>query len=93
MNKHIIFAFIMSVAITLPTMAQKPDKAFEDIVAGVKAKDRQPTVDENMNKARATLEKVLAKDANNAMANLGMAIILSYDAYSQKDYFRGWHYF
>jgi outer membrane protein assembly factor BamD (BamD/ComL family) len=93
MNKHIIFAFLMSVALTLPALAQKPDKAFEDIVAGVKAKERQPDVDNNMNKARATLEKVLAKDANNAMANLGMAVILSYDAYSQKDYFRGWHYF
>ena len=93
MNKHIIFAFLMSVAMVLPTMAQKPEKAFEDIVAGVKAKDRQPAVDENMNKARATLEKVLAKDASNAMANLGMAIVLSYDAYSQKDYFRGWHHF
>ena len=93
MNKHIILAILLSVAVSLPAVAQKPDKAFEDIVAGVKAKDRQPTVDDNMNKARATLEKILAKDANNAMANMGMAIVLSYDAYSQKDYFRGWHYF
>ena len=93
MNKRIIFAILLSAAVAMPALAQKPDKAFEDIIAGVKAKERQPDVDNNMNKARATLEKVLAKDASNAMANLGMSIILSYDAYSQKDYFRGWHYF
>lgn len=93
MNKRFIFAILLSAAVALPALAQKPDKAFEDIVAGVKAKDRQPDVDNNMNKARATLEKILAKDASNAMANMGMAIVLSYDAYSQKDYFRGWHYF
>ena len=83
----------MSAAVAFNASAQKPEKAFEDIVTAVKAKDRQPAVDENLNKARATLEKVLAKDSNNAMANLGMSIILSYDAYSQKDYFRGWRYF
>ncbi len=93
MNKRIIFTIMLSAAVVFTASAQKPEKAFEDIVAGVKAKERQPDVDNNMNKARATLEKILAKDASNAMANMGMAIILSYDAYSQKDYFRGWHYF
>ena len=69
MNKRFIFTILLSAAVAMPALAQKPDKAFEDIVAGVKAKDRQPAVDDNMNKARATLEKILSKDANNAMAN------------------------
>lgn len=91
--KRIFLAILMSAAVAYNASAQKPEKAFDDIITAVKAKDRQPVVDENMNKARATLEKVLSKDSNNAMANLGMSIILSYDAYSQKDYFRGWRYF
>ncbi len=91
--KRIFLAILMSAAVVYNASAQKPEKAFDDIITAVKAKDRQPVVDENMNKARATLEKVLSKDSNNAMANLGMSIILSYDAYSQKDYFRGWRYF
>ena len=91
--KRIFLAILMSAAVAYNASAQKPEKAFDDIITAVKAKDRQPVVDENMNKARATLEKVLSKDSNNAMANLGMSIILSYDAYSHKDYFRGWRYF
>lgn len=91
--KRIFLAILMSAAVAYNASAQKPEKAFDDIITAVKAKDRQPVVDENMNKARATLEKVLSKDSNNAMANLGMSIILSYDAYSQKDYFRSWRYF
>ena len=93
MNKRFIFAIMLTAAVAFTASAQKPEKAFEDIVTAVKAKDRQPVVDENLNKARTTLEKILAKDSNNAMANLGMSIIMSYDAYSQKDYFRSWRYF
>lgn len=93
MNKRYIFSIIIATTVSMSAMAQKPEKAFDDIITAMSAKDRQPDVDNNMDKARIALEKIILKDSTNAMANMGLAIVYSYDKYTQKDYFKGWYHF
>jgi len=72
--------------------AQKPTKVFDDVFAGMDAKN-QTDIDNNFNKARISFDKVLLKDPNNALANMGLAVVYSYDKYTLKDYFLAWQFF
>jgi len=87
-----ILTIALAFAMAFSASAQKPAKGFEDLVAGVKAKN-QTDIDANMNKAKVTFDKILLKDSTNAMANMGMAVIYAFDKYTDHDYFRSWNHF
>lgn len=92
MNKHFIYILMLLLGLSTIANAQKATKVFDDVLAAMDART-QVDIDNNMNKARINFDKILLKDSTVALANFGLAVIYSYDKYTLKDYFKGWHYF
>jgi outer membrane protein assembly factor BamD (BamD/ComL family) len=87
------YTLLLIIGLASTVIAQKPTKIFEkSIFAGMDASD-QATIDKEMDDARVDLAKVLLKDSTDAMANMGMSVIYSFDTYSRKDYYKAWAYF
>ena len=83
---------LIAIVFATTALAQKPTKVFDDVFSGMDAKN-QVDIDNNFNKARINFDKILLKDPENAMANMGQAVVYSYDKYSMKDYFKAWQHF
>ena len=47
----------------------------------------------NLDKAKVNFEKVLVKEPESRMANIGLAAVYAVDKYSGKDYFKAFAYF
>jgi len=62
------------------------------VFSGMDAKD-PATIDKEMGDAIADFMKVLSKNENDAMAQFGLSVVYSFDAYSKHDYFEAWKYF
>lgn len=83
----------MSLLISLSSLAQKPKKIYNNyLFKGMEARAKAD-IDNELGKAKVNFDKVLLKEPESAMANLGLAIVYSYDKYSDKDYFKALGYF
>ncbi|MFA6402102.1 MAG: hypothetical protein WCX31_10825 [Salinivirgaceae bacterium] len=84
-----LFILVLATAVS----AQKASKVMSNAVfSGMDAKD-QATIDKEMGDAIADFLKVLSKNENDAMAQFGLSVAYSFDAYSKHDFFEAWKYF
>lgn len=90
-KKIIILSIILCVAFI--GNAQKGEKVISKSVFAAMDSRAQEDIDENMKDAIEDLKKVLLKDKESAVANIGLSIVYSYDKYSKRDYFKAWSYF
>ena len=83
----------MSLLISCISLAQKPKKIYNNyLFKGIEARAKAD-IDNELGKAKVNFDKVLLKEPESAMANLGLAIVYSSDKYSDKDYFKALGYF
>lgn len=67
-------------------MAQSPKRIFtNNLFKGMEARTKAD-IDNELDKAKVNFEKALVKEPESALANLGLAMVYSYDKYSNKDY-------
>ncbi len=88
-----LYILIIILCFGLASMAQKPEKVLSSSVFKAMDSRAQSDIDSEMDKARQNFKKILLKEKTNAMANIGLSIVYSYDKYSKKDYFEAWKYF
>ncbi|MDE5417257.1 hypothetical protein L3049_04485 [Labilibaculum sp. DW002] len=93
MNSRKINLLIVFLLISFISIAQKSSKIYKnDLFKGMEA-SVQTDIDTGLGKAKVNFDKVLVKEPESAMANLGQAIVYSFDKYSGKDYFKALGYF
>nr|WP_319397646.1 hypothetical protein [uncultured Carboxylicivirga sp.] len=86
MNSKKINILLLSLLISFISLAQNPKRIFtSNIFKGMEA-SLTADIDNEFGKAKEDFDKILVKDPESAMANLGLAIVYSYDKYSNKDY-------
>ncbi len=87
--------YILSIILCIGFLgfAQKPEKVLSSSVFKAMDSRVQADIDSEMDKARQNFKKILLKEKNNALANIGLSIVYSYDKYSKRDYFEAWKYF
>ncbi|WP_439185038.1 hypothetical protein [Carboxylicivirga taeanensis] len=84
---------ILSLLISVVSVAQNPKRIFtSNLFKGMEARAKAD-IDSELGKAKEDFDKVLLKEPESAMANLGLAIVYSYDKYSNKDYCKALEYF
>ncbi len=93
MNARKLNILILSLLISFISVAQKPSRIYNNnLFKGMEA-SAQADIDNELAKAKVNFDKVLVKEPESAMANLGLAIVYSSDKYSDKDYFKALEYF
>jgi outer membrane protein assembly factor BamD (BamD/ComL family) len=93
MNSRKINILILSLLLSFISLAQKPEKIYNNyLFKGMEASEKAD-IDNELAKAQVNFDKVLLEEPESAMANLGLAIVYSYDEYSDKDYFKALAYF
>ncbi|NOU58859.1 hypothetical protein [Marinifilum caeruleilacunae] len=79
--------------VSLLGLAQNPKRIYNNsLFKGMEARAKAD-IDSEFAKAKANFEKVLAKEPESPMANIGMAAVYAFDQYSGKDYFYALQYF
>ncbi len=93
MNSRKINILIISLLISFISLAQKPKRIYNNyLFKGIEARAKAD-IDNELGKAKVNFDKILLEQPESAMSNLGLAIIYSYDKYSDKDYFKALGYF
>lgn len=93
MNSRKINILILFMLISIVSLAQNPKRIYNNsLFKGMEARSKAD-IDSELDKAKANFEKVLVKEPESAMANLGLAAVYSVDRYSGKDYFNAFAYF
>lgn len=93
MNFKKINILILSLLISFISLAQSPKRIItNNLFKGMEART-SADIDNEFTKAKEDLDKVLLKEPESAMANLGLAIVYSYDKYSNKDFIKALGYF
>lgn len=87
------YTIILIIGLSTAIMAQKPIKIFESSVFDAMDAKEQAEIDKKMDEAGVDFAKVLLKDSTDAMANMGMSVVYSFDTYTRKDYYKAWAYF
>ncbi len=90
--KKIITITIIILSVAFSGYAQRVDKVISSTLIKAMDAKAQSDIDEGMDKALKDFKKIVAKD-DNPVAKLGMAIVLSYEPYSKKDFFKAYQYF
>ncbi len=86
MNSKKINILFLSLLISFFSLAQNPKRTLtNNVFKGMEA-SAKADIDNELGKAKEDFDKVLLKEPESAMANLGLAIVYSYDKYSNKDY-------
>ena len=93
MNSRKINILIISLLISFISLAQKPKKIYNNYLFKGMEASAKADIDNELAKAQVNFDKVLLEEPESAMANLGLAIVYSYDKYSDKDYFKALGYF
>ncbi|MBL4559830.1 MAG: hypothetical protein JKX79_02480 [Labilibaculum sp.] len=93
MNSRKINILIISLLISFISLAQKPKKIYNNYLFKGMEANAKADIDNKLGKAKVNFDKVLLEEPESAMANLGLAIVYSYDKYSDKDYFKALGYF
>ncbi|PKQ64818.1 hypothetical protein BZG02_02920 [Labilibaculum filiforme] len=93
MNSRKINILIIFLLLSFISLAQKPKKIYNNyLFKGLEA-SAKADIDKEFGKAIEDFDQVLLEEPESAMANLGLAIVYSYDKYSDKDYFKALGYF
>ncbi len=93
MNSKKINILILFLLISLVSLAQNPKRIYNNsLFKGMEARTKAD-IDSELAKAKESFEKILAKEPESAMANLGLAALYAVDEYSGKDYFNALKYF
>jgi outer membrane protein assembly factor BamD (BamD/ComL family) len=93
MNSKKINILILSLLISFISLAQSPKRIITtNLFKGMEA-ITSADIDNELSKAKEDFDKVLLKEPESAMANLGLAIVYSYDKYSNKDFCKALGYF
>ncbi|MDQ1770438.1 hypothetical protein GQR60_03220 [Labilibaculum sp. A4] len=93
MNSRKLNILIISLLLSFISLAQKPKKIYNNYLFKGMEASAKADIDKELGKAKEDFDKVLLEEPESAMANLGLAIVYSYDEYSGKDYFKAWGYF
>ncbi len=92
MNSRKINILIISLLLSIISLAQKPKKIYNNYLFKGMETSAKADIDKELGKAKEDFDKVLIEEPESAMANLGLAIVYSYDEYSDKDYFKALRY-
>gem|GEM_PF-1440336 len=93
MKTKYINILILFMLISMLGMAQNPKRIYNNsLFKGMEAR-AQADIDSELAKAKENFEKVLVKEPESAMANIGLAAVYAVDKYSGKDYFKAFAYF
>ncbi|MGQ1908818.1 hypothetical protein ACT3CE_03415 [Marinifilum sp. RC60d5] len=93
MNSRKINILIISLLLSFVSVAQKPKKIYNNYLFKGMQASAKADIDKELSKAKINFDKVLVEEPESAMANLGLAIVYSYDKYSDKDYFKALGFF
>ena len=93
MNSKKINILIVFMLISMLSVAQNPKRIYNNsLFKGMEAR-ATVDIDSELAKAKVNFEKVLVKEPESAMANIGLAALYAFDKYSAKDYFKAFAYF
>jgi outer membrane protein assembly factor BamD (BamD/ComL family) len=93
MKTKYINTLILFMLISMLGMAQNPKRIFNNsLFKGMEAR-ATADIDSELDKAKENFEKVLVKEPDSRMANIGLAALYAVDKYSGKDYFKAFAYF
>lgn len=93
MNTKKINILILFMLISMLGMAQNPKRIYNNsLFKGMEAR-ATADIDSDLNKAKESFEKVLTKEPESRMANIGLAALYAVDKYSGKDYFKAFAHF
>ncbi|WP_143524984.1 hypothetical protein [Labilibacter marinus] len=93
MNSKKINILVLSLLISTISLAQNPKRVItSNLFKGMEART-SADIDNELDKAKESLDKVLLKEPESAMAHLGLAMVYSYDKYSNKDFIKGLAHF
>ncbi|MBI9069085.1 MAG: hypothetical protein JEZ09_17440 [Salinivirgaceae bacterium] len=84
---------ILLLSISFSAFAQRTYKVMEKNVFTAIDSHSQSEIDSELDDAREQFKKALSKDKTDNIANFGLSVVYSFDAYSKKDYFEAWKYF